>query len=98
MSPIETRILELLNSVETEKFNFCQGPRGMSRPILSREKKKEKMFEIKGMNGDVAFFSLDPNVSNILDFFVSPVSFFFHWEYRRNVSTFLPNPRFSKLQ
>lgn len=34
------------------------------------------MFEIKGMNGDVAFFS-DPNVSNILDFFVSPVSFFF---------------------
>lgn len=77
MSPIETRILELLNSVETEKFNFCQGPRGMSRPILSREKKKEKMFEIKGMNGDVAFFSLDPNVSNILDFFVSPVFFFF---------------------
>lgn len=39
MSPIETRILELLNSVETEKFNFCQGPRGMSRPILSRKKK-----------------------------------------------------------
>lgn len=35
------------------------------------------MFEIKGMNGDVAFFSLDPNVSNILDFFVSPVFFFF---------------------
>lgn len=53
MSPIETRILELLNSVETEKFNFCQGPRGMSGPILSR---KKKMFETKGMNGDVAYF------------------------------------------